>query len=165
MLVRRVEIVPLEVVVRFVVAGSLAKRTGLPEGRPIDPPVVEFYYKDDDLGDPLFNRDHVRLMGLADDELLDRLRGLGLVAGEALRQHFAEHDLRLVDIKFEFGRDVATGELLLADEISPDTMRVWSASGEKLDKDRFRFDLGDLLEGYRRVAEALGVELPRDGEA
>lgn len=159
MLVREVEIVQIEVVARFLVAGSLAKRTGLAEGTVIDPPIVEFYYKDDDLGDPMITADHIRMLGLADEATQDRLRELALKSATAIRGHFRNHGLELVDIKFEFGIDSETGELLLADEISPDTMRVWSRDGEKLDKDRFRFDLGDLLEGYRKVAEALGVQV------
>lgn len=159
MLVRRVKIVQIEVVARWIVAGSLQKRTGLPEGTPIDPPICEFYYKDDDLGDPMITADHIRMLDLADEKTQAELRRMALQTGEIIRKHFREHGLALVDIKFEFGIDSETGELLLADEISPDTMRVWSQSGEKLDKDRFRFDLGDLLEGYRKVAAALGVQV------
>lgn len=159
MLVRRVQIVPIEVVARWIVAGSLQKRTGLPEGTPIDPPICEFYYKNDDLGDPMITADHIRLLGLANERTQAELRRMAVQTGEIIRQHFREHGLALVDIKLEFGIDSETGELLLADEISPDTMRVWSQSGEKLDKDRFRFDLGDLLEGYRKVAAALGVQV------
>lgn len=159
MLVRRVKIVPIEVVARWIVAGSLQKRTGLAEGTPIDPPICEFYYKDDALGDPMITADHIRMLGLADESTQAELRKMALQTGEIIRRHFADHGLALVDIKFEFGIDSETGKLLLADEISPDTMRVWSKTGEKLDKDRFRFDLGDLLEGYRKVAAALGVEV------
>lgn len=158
MLVRKVEIVKLEVIVRFKVAGSLQKRTGLPEGYEAKPPVVEFCYKDDALGDPIFNDDHIRLLKVAKPAEVEKIRGMAIAAAVALRKHFKKNKIELVDIKFEFGRDAKTGKILLADEISPDTMRVWSASGEKLDKDRFRFDLGDLVEGYRKVANALGVK-------
>lgn len=160
-LVKRVEIIKLEVIVRFKVAGSLQKRTGLKEGVEAKPPVVEFCYKDDDLGDPILNDDHIRLLKLAKPAEVAKIREMAIKAGTALRTHFKKNKIELVDIKFEFGRDSKTGKIILADEISPDTMRVWSASGEKLDKDRFRFDLGDLLEGYRKVASALGVKQGR----
>lgn len=156
-LVRRVEIIKLEVIVRFKVAGSLQKRTGLKEGSEAKPPVLEFCYKDDSLGDPIVNDDHIRLLKVAKPTELVKIRTYALKAATALRAHFKKQKIDLIDIKFEFGRDSKTGKIILADEISPDTMRVWSSTGEKLDKDRFRFDLGDLLEGYRKVASALGV--------
>jgi len=157
--VRKVDIIPLEVVVRFVVAGSLHRRTGLAEGTPVDSPLIEFYYKRDDLGDPLLNRAHIQLLGVAPPQTVDTLATLAQRAAQALRAHLHAHDLTLVDLKFEFGTDAETGDLLLADEISPDTMRIWNAAGEKLDKDRFRFDLGDLLAGYRQVAGKLGIDV------
>lgn len=154
-LVRRVEIIPLEVVVRNVVAGSLAKRLGLEEGTPAGQPVVEFYYKKDELGDPLITEDHVRLLGIASSEDLQFLRKQALVVNESLTALFAEIGVRLVDFKLEFGRG-RDGAILLADEISPDTCRLWDrATNEKLDKDVFRQDLGSLTEVYQEILNRL----------
>ncbi|MED4311103.1 phosphoribosylaminoimidazolesuccinocarboxamide synthase [Heyndrickxia coagulans] len=154
-LVRRVEIIPLEVVVRNVVAGSLAKRLGLEEGTPAGQPVVEFYYKKDELGDPLITEDHVRLLGIASSEDLQFLRRQALVVNESLTALFAEIGVRLVDFKLEFGRG-RDGAILLADEISPDTCRLWDrATNEKLDKDVFRRDLGSLTEVYQEILNRL----------
>ncbi|UJZ87223.1 phosphoribosylaminoimidazolesuccinocarboxamide synthase [Heyndrickxia coagulans] len=154
-LVRRVEIIPLEVVVRNVVAGSLAKRLGLEEGTPAGQPVVEFYYKKDELGDPLITEDHVRLLGIASSEDLQFLRKQALVVNESLTALFAEIGVRLVDFKLEFGRG-RDGAILLADEISPDTCRLWDrATNEKLDKDVFRRDLGSLTEVYQEILNRL----------
>jgi len=154
-LVRRVEIIPLEVVVRNVVAGSLAKRLGLEEGTPAGQPVVEFYYKKDELGDPLITEDHVRLLGIASSEDLQFLRKQALVVNESLTALFAEICVRLVDFKLEFGRG-RDGAILLADEISPDTCRLWDrATNEKLDKDVFRRDLGSLTEVYQEILNRL----------
>ncbi|MEC5267765.1 phosphoribosylaminoimidazolesuccinocarboxamide synthase [Heyndrickxia coagulans] len=154
-LVRRVEIIPLEVVVRNVVAGSLAKRLGLEEGTPAGQPVVEFYYKKDELGDPLITEDHVRLLGIASSEDLQFLRKQALVVNESLTALFAEIGVRLVDFKLEFGRG-RDGGILLADEISPDTCRLWDrATNEKLDKDVFRRDLGSLTEVYQEILNRL----------
>ncbi|NWN94301.1 MAG: phosphoribosylaminoimidazolesuccinocarboxamide synthase [Bacillus sp. (in: Bacteria)] len=154
-LVRRVEIIPLEVVVRNVVAGSLAKRLGLEEGTPVGQPVVEFYYKKDELGDPLITEDHVRLLGIASSEDLQFLRRQALVVNESLKALFAEIGVRLVDFKLEFGRG-RDGAILLADEISPDTCRLWDQeTNEKLDKDVFRRDLGSLTEVYQEILNRL----------
>lgn len=154
-LVRRVEIIPLEVVVRNVVAGSLAKRLGLEEGTPAGQPVVEFYYKKDELGDPLITEDHVRLLGIASSEDLQFLRKQALVVNESLTGLFAEIGVRLVDFKLEFGRG-RDGAILLADEISPDTCRLWDrVTNEKLDKDVFRRDLGSLTEVYQEILNRL----------
>ncbi|MCI1576652.1 MAG: phosphoribosylaminoimidazolesuccinocarboxamide synthase [Weizmannia coagulans] len=154
-LVRRVEIIPLEVVVRNVVAGSLAKRLGLEEGTPAGQPVVEFYYKKDELGDPLITEDHVWLLGIASSEDLQFLRKQALVVNESLTALFAEIGVRLVDFKLEFGRG-RDGAILLADEISPDTCRLWDrATNEKLDKDVFRRDLGSLTEVYQEILNRL----------
>lgn len=150
----RVEIVPLEVVVRFRVAGSLQKRTGLEYLTRCDPPIVEFYFKRDDLGDPILNREHIRMLGLASDEELSELSGRAVEAAGHLRGLFAEAGIDLVDLKFEFGR--SPRGLLLADEISPDTCRFRdSETGEVLDKDLFRFGGGDLIGGYRTLLERL----------
>lgn len=155
----RVTIVPLEVVTRFRIAGSLQKRTGLDYLTACEPPVVEFYYKRDDLGDPLLNRDHVRLLGLATDAELDQLRDQAIAAATALRELFHEAGIDLVDLKFEYGR-TPDGELLLADEISPDTCRFRDReTGEILDKDLFRFGKGDLISGYQTLLERLDEAL------
>ena len=155
MLVKRLQIVPLEVVVRNVVAGSLAQRMGLEEGSELGETIVEFYYKRDDLGDPLLNADHIRAFGLANDQEVAELRSQGLKVNTILRRFFDERGIMLVDFKLEFGRH--HGALLLGDEITPDGCRLWDkATRKKLDKDRFRRDLGGIEEAYaeieRRVA-------------
>ena len=163
LLAKAAKILPLEVVVRFRVAGSLQKRTGLAENTACEPPIVEMYYKRDDLGDPILNEDHIRLLGAATPDEVQALKGLALDTAGKLRRLFEHAGISLVDLKFEFGR-TAAGEIVLADEISPDTCRFRDAkTGVILDKDRFRRDLGDLLEGYREVLARLDralVELP-----
>lgn len=155
-LVRKVKIIPLEVVVRNLAAGTLSKRLGLPEGTKLRHPVVEFYYKDDALGDPLINQDHISVLELATEEQLKQMREMGLKVNELLQELMAEQQIILVDFKLEFGVD-DEGNLLLADEISPDTCRFWDAhTGEKLDKDRFRRDLGQVVEAYEEIFTRLG---------
>ena len=150
MLTKKVTIVPVEVVVRNVVAGSLAKRLGLKEGEAILPPIVEWYYKNDALGDPLIADDHVRLLNLATPEQLVEIRRLALTVNSVLQPFFAERRMILVDFKLEFG--LHNGRLILADEISPDTCRFWDqATKESRDKDRFRKDLGKIEEAYQEV--------------
>ncbi len=150
MLTKKVTIVPVEVVVRNVVAGSLAKRLGLKEGEPIEPAIVEWYYKNDALGDPLIADDHVRLMKLATPEQMAEIKRLALKVNSVLQPFFRERQMILVDFKLEFGR--YNGKLILADEISPDTCRFLDMStGESMDKDRFRKDLGRIEEAYREV--------------
>lgn len=150
MLTKKVTIVPVEVVVRNVVAGSLAKRLGLKEGEAILPPIVEWYYKNDALGDPLIADDHVRLLNLATPEQLVEIRRLALQVNSVLQPFFAERRMILVDFKLEFG--LHNGRLILADEISPDTCRFWDqATKESMDKDRFRKDLGKIEEAYHEV--------------
>jgi phosphoribosylaminoimidazole-succinocarboxamide synthase len=150
MLTKKVTIVPVEVVVRNVVAGSLAKRLGLKEGEAIRPPLVEWYYKNDALGDPLIADDHVRLLKLATPEQLAEIKGLALKVNSVLQPFFAERRMILVDFKLEFG--FHNGRLILADEISPDTCRFWDqATKESMDKDRFRKDLGGIEEAYQEV--------------
>lgn len=150
MFVRRVQIIPLEVIVRNIAAGSMSKRLGIAEGTLLAEPVVEFSYKDDDLGDPLVNEDHIRALAAATDTEVAALRRLALEVNRLLQKRFAAAGITLVDFKLEFGR--ADGAILLADEISPDTCRFWdSATGKKLDKDRFRRDLGGVEEGYHEV--------------
>ncbi|MDH5640153.1 MAG: phosphoribosylaminoimidazolesuccinocarboxamide synthase [Nitrospira sp.] len=150
MLTKKVTIVPVEVVVRNVVAGSLAKRLGLPVGGAIQPAIVEFYYKDDALGDPLVNDDHLRLMNVATPAVLRELRESALRVNSVLQPFFAERKMQLVDFKLEFG--VYHSKLILADEISPDTCRLWDmGTGESMDKDRFRKDMGKIEEAYQEV--------------
>ncbi len=150
LLVRSLRMIGLEVVVRNRVAGSLSQRTGIAEGTVLDVPVVEFYYKSDALGDPLLNEDHIRMLGLADEATLHELRALALRINRLLTSFLLDRRLILVDFKLEFGR--AEGQLFLGDEITPDTCRLWdSTSLEKLDKDRFRRDLGRVEEAYQEV--------------
>ena len=150
MLTKKVRIVPVEVVVRNVVAGSLAKRLGLKEGNRIDPALVEFYYKNDALGDPLVNEDHLRVLNVATHGVLRELRDLALSVNKILKPFVAERKMQLVDFKLEFG--VFHNKMILADEISPDTCRLWDlATGESMDKDRFRKDMGKIEEAYQEV--------------
>ena len=155
MLCRRLEIIKIETIVRNIVAGSLAKRTGLEEGTPIRQPIVELYYKSDPLGDPMINDDHVRMMALATPAELAWMKRTALKINAALRPHMLKHDLILVDFKLEFGRG-AGRKLYLGDEISPDTCRLWDrATREKLDKDRFRRDLCGVEDAYQEVYRRL----------
>lgn len=151
---RHAKMYALEVVVRFGVDGSLTKRTGLAPGTVCDPPIIEFYYKRDDLGDPIINFDHIRLLKLATAEEVAFFSTTALKAASSLRQLCESASMNLLDIKFEFGR-TADG-IVLADEISPDTCRLHDQnSGRILDKDIFRRELGDLMEGYREVYRRL----------
>ncbi len=155
-LVRKVTIIPLEVVVRNVTAGSLANRLGMDEGIQLEAPIIELYYKDDALGDPLINDDHVRLLNIATPEQLQTIRGIALKVNEFLLKFFKEVNVRLVDFKLEFGV-TDQGEILLADEISPDTCRLWDVhTNQKFDKDLFRRNLGSLTEGYEEILTRLG---------
>jgi phosphoribosylaminoimidazole-succinocarboxamide synthase len=156
MLVKRLEIVPVEVVVRNVIAGSLAKRLGLEEGKPLPEPIIEFFYKSDPLDDPMINEWHVLVLGMATKPELDRMVALTLRTNAVLRPFLAARGIVLVDMKLEFGRH--HGEILLGDEICPDTCRFWdSTSGEKMDKDRFRRDLGRVEEAYQEIARRVGA--------
>ena len=158
-LVRRVKIIPLEVVVRNVAAGSLSKRIGWEEGKELPHPIVEFYYKDDDLGDPLLAEEHIRLLELASEAQIEELKKRGLAVNEALKSLMLSKGIRLIDFKLEFGLD-QKGEILLADEISPDTCRFWDIESEKiLDKDRFRRDLGGVTEAYLEIHQRLTEEI------
>lgn len=151
MLVKQVEIIKIEVVVRNVTAGSLAKRLGIAEGMRLEKPLVEFYYKDDDLGDPLITEDHALLLQAATPKEIEFLKVEALKINQILMEYFNELGIDLVDYKLEFGRTPA-GEIILADEISPDTCRLWDkATGEKLDKDRFRRDMGKVEEAYQEI--------------
>jgi phosphoribosylaminoimidazole-succinocarboxamide synthase len=154
MLCRRLDIIKIETIVRNVVAGSLAKRTGLDEGTAIRQPIVELYYKSDPLGDPMINDDHVAMLKLARPAELAWMKRMALRINSVLKPHMLRRGLMLVDFKLEFGR--AGGTLYLGDEISPDTCRLWdSRSKEKLDKDRFRRDLGGVEEAYQEVYRRL----------
>jgi phosphoribosylaminoimidazole-succinocarboxamide synthase len=150
MLCRRLTIIRIEVIVRNIVAGSLAKRTGLDEGAVVKRPVVELYYKSDPLGDPMINDDHVRMLKLATPRELAWIRRTALKVNAVLRPFLVRKRLLLVDFKLEFGR--MRGKLVLGDEISPDTCRLWDVeTRERLDKDRFRRDLGGVEEAYQEV--------------
>ena len=154
MLCRKLEIIKIETIVRNIVAGSLAKRTGLEEGTSIKEPVVELYYKSDALGDPMLNDDHVRMLKLAAPAELAWIRRTALRVNGLLRPHLLRRGLLLVDFKLEFGR--SGKKLYLGDEISPDTCRLWDrTTREKLDKDRFRRDLGGVEEAYQEVYRRL----------
>ncbi|MED5565975.1 MAG: phosphoribosylaminoimidazolesuccinocarboxamide synthase [Pseudomonadota bacterium] len=159
-LIREAEIVPLEVVIRNVAAGSLVKRLGLKEGEPLPRPLIEFYYKDDALGDPLISEDHIAVFGWATQNELDEIMTIAVRINYLLIGLFAGAGIRLIDFKLEFGR-VWEGDvqrIILADEISPDNCRLWDInSNEKLDKDRFRQDLGGLVDAYQEVARRLGI--------
>ena len=165
-LIREVEIVPLEVVVRNVAAGSLSTRLGLEEGSPLPRSIIEFYYKKDELNDPMVSEEHITAFGWATPQEIDEIMQLALRVNDFLVGLFLGIGIRLVDFKVEFGRlyDNEQVRLVLADEISPDCCRLWDVqSGDKLDKDRFRRDLGGVLEAYQEVARRLGVltEPPR----
>jgi len=155
-IVRRVKIIPLEVVVRNVVAGSLSKRLGIEEGVALSEPIIETFYKVDELNDPMITDAHVlKVLKLCSKGDLAVIKEMAFKVNSLLGAAFAKAGIRLIDFKMEFGK-TADGDIILADEISPDCCRLWDAqSGEKLDKDRFRRDLGDLTEGYRQVLERL----------
>ena len=155
-LVRKVDIIPIEVVVRNIAAGSLAKRLGFEEGTPLKRPIVEFYYKDDHLGDPMITTEHIEILGIATEDEVQQLYTKALQVNEVLKPMFADVGVELIDFKLEFGR-TSEGEVLLADEISPDTCRLWDAQTKrKLDKDVFRRDLGSITEVYEIILEKLG---------
>jgi phosphoribosylaminoimidazole-succinocarboxamide synthase len=164
-LVRQCEIVPLEVVVRNIATGSLVKRLGIEEGLRLQRSIVEFYYKDDALGDPLVAEEHITAFGWASPMELEDMTGMALRINDFLSGMFAAIGIQLVDFKLEFGR-VQDGDqisLVLADEFSPDNCRLWDAeTGEKMDKDRFRQDLGGVGEAYQEVARRLGISIEGD---
>jgi phosphoribosylaminoimidazole-succinocarboxamide synthase len=157
MRVKAVKIIPLEVVVRNIAAGSLSQQTGLSLGTPLPQPLVEFYYKNDALGDPLLTRDRLFLLDLATPDQVEQLQTLALRINQILIEFFQQCQITLVDFKLEFGLD-SQGQILLADEISPDTCRLWNQSETDperrvMDKDRFRRDLGDVESSYQQVME------------
>lgn len=156
-LVKKVTIVPLEVIVRNIAAGSFSKRLGVEEGTPLKTTVLEFCYKDDALGDPLINDYHAMALGIATREELDTIADMTFKVNEILIEYFKTINIELVDFKIEFGR-TPDGKIILADEISPDTCRLWDAeTHEKLDKDRFRRDLGNVEQAYEEVFKRLGL--------
>ena len=153
-LCKKVEIVPLEVIVRNVAAGSFSKRFGVPEGTELRAPSFEFSYKDDSLGDPMINNSQILAIGIATEKEISIILKSAAVINKLLKKYFAKANLRLIDFKLEFGR--CEGEIILADEISPDTCRLWDKkTSQKLDKDRFRRDLGGVTEAYIEVNDRL----------
>lgn len=159
-LIRQAEIIPLEVVVRNVAAGSLVKRLGLTEGERLPHPLVEYYYKDDDLGDPMISEGHIAVFGWCGPHELDEIVSMAVRINDFLIGMFRAVGITLVDFKLEFGRvwDGDQQRIVLADEISPDSCRLWDTqSKEKMDKDRFRQDLGGMVEAYQEVARRLGL--------
>jgi phosphoribosylaminoimidazole-succinocarboxamide synthase len=167
-LIKEVEIIPLEVVVRNVAAGSLATRLGVAEGTTLPRSIVEFYYKNDELGDPLVSEEHITCFGWSTPQEIDEIMHLALRVNDFLSGLFLGIGIRLIDFKLEFGRWWQNEEMriILADEISPDSARLWDLkTNEKMDKDRFRRDLGNVAEAYQEVARRLGILLeggPRD---
>lgn len=162
-LVRKVKIVPLEVIVRNLSAGSFAKRYGVEEGIPFSSPTIEFSYKNDELGDPLLNEYHALALKLASKEELEEIKRYAFQINDLLKAFWTACGVTLVDFKLEFGR-LADGKIILADEISPDTCRLWdSETGKKLDKDRFRRDLGGVEDAYKEVMERLKRNMERKG--
>ena len=156
-LVKKVSIVPLEVIIRNLSAGSFAKRYGVEEGIEFAQPTIEFSYKNDDLGDPLINDYHALALGLATQEEIDTIKAMAFKVTEVMKEYFKKLDVILVDFKLEFGK-TADGEIVLADEISPDTCRFWDVhTHEKLDKDRFRRDLGGVEEAYAEMMKRIGL--------
>lgn len=154
-LVLKVEIVPLEVIVRNIAAGSLSKRLGLPEGTKLNSTVLEFSYKNDELGDPMVNEWHIKAMNLASSEDIAQITEYSLKINDILRNFLRDLNIDLIDFKLEFGK-TSSGKIVLADEISPDTCRFWdSNTGEKLDKDRFRRDMGGVEDAYFEVMKRL----------
>lgn len=160
-LVKRLQMFPIECVVRNIATGSLCKRLGVVEGIELKPPIFEFFLKNDALHDPMINEYHIRTFGWADDEQMVRMKEMTFKVNGLLQQMFKEAGLLLVDYKLEFGR--FDGEVVLGDEFTPDGCRIWDAgSGKKLDKDRFRQGLGGVVEAYQEVARRLGVDLDGD---
>jgi phosphoribosylaminoimidazole-succinocarboxamide synthase len=154
--VKKVTIIPLETVVRNVAAGSLSKRLGIEEGKELSTPIIEFYLKDDELGDPLLTLDHILELKIATVEEIAILKGKALAVNAVLSSFFDNLGIRLIDFKLEFGKD-KDGNILLADEISPDTCRLWDKkTNEKLDKDVFRRDLGSLTDAYETILAKIG---------
>lgn len=154
--VKKVEIVPLEVIVRNIAAGSFSKKLGIEEGTPLLQPTLEFSYKNDDLGDPFINSYYALALGLATEEEIEKISTMAFRVNEVMKKFFAEAGIELVDFKIEFGR--YKGDIILADEVSPDTCRLWDINThEKLDKDRFRRDMGGVEDAYNEVFKRIGL--------
>ena len=152
--VKRVEILPVEVIIRNRAAGSFSKRMGVPEGTALACPILEYSYKNDELGDPFINSYYIRALNIATDEEMEQVKDYSFRINDILKSYLDELGIELIDFKLEFGR--CDGKVILADEISPDTCRYWDkATGKKLDKDRFRRDLGDVEEAYREIIRRL----------
>lgn len=157
-IVKYLDMIPVECVIRNVATGSLCRRLGVEEGLSLSPPVFEFFLKDDELGDPMINESHIQSFAWASAEEIEMMKAKTIKVNEVLRPLFADAGMNLVDFKLEFGR--FDGELLLGDEFTPDGCRIWdSETQEKLDKDRFRQELGNVIESYESVAKRLGVAL------
>lgn len=158
--VKRLDMLPLECVVRNIAAGSICRRYGIEEGMDLSPPTFEFFLKDDDLGDPIVNDFHIKSFGWATDEQVAKMKALTFKVNDVLKQMFLDAGMLLVDYKLEFG--MFKGELVLGDEFSPDGCRIWDAeTREKLDKDRFRQDLGNVVESYEFVGRKLGIDFDK----
>lgn len=156
---RKVDIVPLEVVVRNYAAGSISRRLGFEKGMVFEPPLCEFYLKDDALGDPILCREHIRYMNTVSENELKQIEDMALEVNSILSKHMDSFNITLVDFKLEFGK-TNTGEIILADEISPDTCRFWiKGTMESLDKDVYREGKGDLVSSYKKLADILGLKL------
>ena len=160
--VKEVKIIPLEIIIRNTAAGSICKRLDIEEGREFQQPILEFCYKEDALGDPLINDDHAKLLaGINNDEVAE-IKSTTLKVNQILQEIFLTANIKLIDFKIEFGKD-HDGNILLADEISPDSCRLWDINtGEKMDKDRFRLDLGSLTEYYLEIANRLNIQIPKN---
>lgn len=157
-LTQKVEIIPVECIVRNITAGSISKRLGIAEGVKIDKPIFEFFLKNDELGDPFINEDHIRFLQLASEQEIESMKIMTHRINSLLMELFTNAQLLLVDFKLEFGR--VGNQLVLADEITPDGCRIWDAqTKERLDKDRFRRDLGDLISGYQEICRKLNISL------
>ena len=153
-----VEIIPIEFVVRNIVTGSLTKRLNIEDGTILNKPLIEYYYKNDELGDPLVTREHIDAFGWVTSHELDLISKQCLRVNDFLQGMFRSINIKLIDFKLEFGKRKSDGKIILADEISPDTCRLWDAdTDKKLDKDRFRKDLGNIVEAYQEVARRLGI--------
>lgn len=158
MLVRKLDMIPIEVVIRNIAAGSLAKRLSVEEGTKMATPIIELYYKNDELGDPMINHFHIKALAIASQQQINELELLALKINEILTKYLAEKNIELIDFKLEFG--MFKGEIILGDEISPDNCRFWdSITHQKLDKDRFRRDLGNVEDAYKEVLYRLTGEI------
>lgn len=155
-LVKKVQIIPLEVVLRNLATGSFVKKFHVEEGKVLTPPIMEFFYKNDELNDPMMNEDHIHALQLATPEEIQEIKKQTRLINELLKELFSQIGLTLVDFKLEFGRDLETGAILLADEISPDTCRLWDqTTGKSFDKDVYRKDIGNLIDVYQIVFDRL----------